>query len=91
MKNLKILILSLVLIFALGNITLAQEMPEVVQDETVSAQDLGISEPKVLPDSPFYFLKNWGRGIGLFFAFNPVKKAELRMKFANEKLMEAKR
>jgi hypothetical protein len=91
MKNLKILAASLILVFALGSIALAQEIPEVTQDEEVSAQDLGISEPKVLPGSPFYFLKNWGRAIGLFFAFNPAKKAELRLKIANEKLMEAKK
>ena len=78
MKTLKILIASLVLIFALGSIALAQEMTEVAQDEEVSAQDLGISEPKVLPDSPFYFLKNWARGIQNVLTFNPLKKAELR-------------
>jgi hypothetical protein len=105
MKTLKILIASLVLIFALGSIALAQDynppttlpakggapMTEVAQDEEVSAQDLGISEPKVLPDSPFYFLKNWGRGIRLFFAFNPGAKAQLRLKFANEKIVEAEK
>jgi DNA repair exonuclease SbcCD ATPase subunit len=91
MKNLKLLAVSLILAFALGSVVLAQEIPEVTQDEEVTAQDLGISEPKVLPDSPFYFLKNWGRAIGLFFAFGPVKKAELRLKIANEKLIEAKK
>jgi hypothetical protein len=91
MRKLKILAASLILVFALGSLALAQEIPEVTQDEEVSAQDLGISEPKVLPDSPFYFLKNWGRAIGLFFAFNPAKRAELRLKFANEKLIEAKK
>jgi len=105
MKTLKILIASLVLIFALGSIALAQDynppttlsaegeapIPEVTQDEEVSAQDLGISEPKLLPDNPFYFLKNWGREVRLFFAFNKVKKAELRLKFANEKLIEVKK
>jgi hypothetical protein len=91
MKNLKVLAASLIFVFALGSVALAQEIPEVTQDEEVSAQDLGISEPKVLPDSPFYFLKNWRRSIGLFFAFNPAKRAELRLKIANEKLMEAKK
>jgi hypothetical protein len=81
----------LVLIFGLGSIAFAQEIPEIVQDEEVSAQDLGISEPKVLPDNPFYFLKNWAREIQNIFTFNPLKKAELRLKFANEKLMETKK
>jgi hypothetical protein len=91
MKNFKVLAASFILVFVLGSIALAQEIPEVIQDEKVIAKDLGISEPKVLPDSPFYFLKNWGRAIGLLFAFNPVKKVELRLKIANEKLMEAKK
>jgi len=91
MINLKVLAASLILVFILGSIALAQEIPEVTQDEEVTAQDLGISEPKVLPDSPFYFLKNWARTIGLFFAFSPAKKVELRLKIANEKLIEAKK
>jgi len=102
MKTPKTLIVSLGLIFALGSITFAQEsspplappessLPEVTQDEEVLPQDLGISEPKILPDSPFYFLKNWARKIRLFFAFNKVKKAELRLRIANEMLIEAKK
>ena len=60
-------------------------------DEDVQSEDLEVSEPNLLPDSPFYFLKNWVRGIQQVLTFNPVKKAELRMKFANEKLMEVKK
>ena len=60
-------------------------------DEDIQPEDLGVSEPKLLSDSPFYFLKNWARGIQSVLTFNPVKKAELRMKFANEKLIEAKK
>jgi hypothetical protein len=63
---------------------------EVNLDENVSAADLGIKEPKLLPDSPLYFLKNWARGIQSFFTFNPVKKFELKSKFASEKLIEMK-
>ena len=60
-------------------------------DENIQASDLDIKEPTLLPDHPFYFLKNWGRTIQSFFTFNPVKKAELRLKFANEKIIEAKK
>jgi len=92
MKGLKVLIAGIILFSILEGIVLAQGIPEVAQDEEVSAQDLGISEPKVLPDNPFYFLKNFfARGIQLFFTFNRVKKGELRLKFANEKLFEAKK
>jgi len=42
----------------------------------------------LLPTSPFYFLKEWGRGIRMFFTFNPVSKAELELKIADEKADE---
>jgi HEPN domain-containing protein len=45
-------------------------------------------EPKLLPTSPFYFLKEWGRGIRMFFTFDPIAKAELELKIANEKAAE---
>lgn len=65
--------------------------PEVNLDENISAQDLEIEEPNLLPDSPFYFLKNLGRNIQSFFTFDPIKKAELKSKFANERLIEVKK
>lgn len=54
----------------------------LAQDET---------EPKTLPNSPFYFLKDFWRQARLTFTFNAVKKAELRLQFANEMLIEAKK
>jgi len=96
MNNLKIFLLSFVLVFAVGCVALAQEakseVTEAVElDEDIQPQDLGVGEPRLLPDNPFYFLKNWARGIQNVLTFNPVKKAELRLKFANEKLMEVKK
>ncbi len=107
MNNLKFFLLSFVLVFVIGFIALAQEentpaevtneettaeITEAVNlDEDIQPQDLEVSEPKLLPDSPFYFLKNWSRTIQSTFTFNTVKKAELRLKFANEKLMEVKK
>ena len=85
----------------IGLTTLAQEtinnsedneiQQEINIDEDVKAADLGIKEPKLLPDSPFYFLKNWGRTLRSFFTFDPVKKAELNERFACEKLIEVKK
>jgi len=63
---------------------------EVQEDENITPQDLGISMPKLLPDSPFYFLKGWARKVRSFFTFNPVAKARIEAKYASEKLMEAK-
>jgi len=60
-------------------------------DEDIIAEDLGVAEPRILPDNPFYFAKNFWRGVRTTFTFNPVKKAELRLRFANERLIEAKK
>lgn len=53
------------------------------------AEELNVPEPSLLPDNPFYFLKDVGREVQMFFTFNPLKKAELRMEFVNQKLAEA--
>ena len=75
------------LIIATENIGLEEI---IALDEDVSAEDLGVEEQTLLPDNPFYFFKELGRGIQSFFTFDPVKKAELKEKFANEKLIEVK-
>jgi hypothetical protein len=46
--------------------------------------------PGTLPTSPFYFLKEWSRGIKKFFTFNEEKKAELELRYVDEKLLEFK-
>jgi len=77
----------------MGLVVLAQETSveeDVELDENIEAEDLEIEEPTLLPDSPFYFLKNWGRAIQSFFTFNSIKKAGLRSRFANERLIEIK-
>lgn len=43
-----------------------------------------VSDPGILPDSPFYFAKSWGRAIRSFFTFNTQEKAKLALRFANE-------
>ncbi len=93
MKSLKFFLLSVFLLFNLG-IALSQEeaLREAVNlDENIQPGDLEISEPRLLPDNPFYFLKNLVRKIQDFFTLHPIKKIELRMKFTNEKLMEMKK
>lgn len=95
----KITLLSISLFFILSIVVFAQEQEVVPSqtieavnlDENIRAQDLGVAEPRILFDSPFYFLKNIKRGIQSVFTFNPIAKAELRLKFANEKLIEVKK
>ncbi len=58
-------------------------------ENSVSA-DLEVKSVGVLPTSPFYFIKEAGRAIQTFFTFNAEKKAELKAKIAEDKLIEAK-
>lgn len=66
-------------------------LDEIDIDETVTAEELGVKEPTLLPDSSFYFLKSWRRGLRSIFTRDPAKKAELKLKYASEKLLEARK
>jgi hypothetical protein len=68
-----------------------QVSEEIALEQEVSAQDLGVKDPWLLPDNYLYFIKDWNRGIQSFFTFNSIKKAELKSKFANERLIEIKK
>jgi hypothetical protein len=95
-----LLIIIAAFMFSISGALLAQEptstsdttTPDTtIASEEIKAEELEVKEPQLLPDSPFYFLKNWGRNIQSFFTFNKVKKLELKEKFANEKLIEVKK
>ncbi len=72
------------------NDTPIEASEEVNLDEDITPKDLEVGAPTILPDNPFYFIKNWTRNVRSFFTFNPTKKAELNSRFANERLMELK-
>lgn len=56
----------------------------------VFAQDEGLPDPGLTPDSPFYFLDKWGKNIGMFFTFGNEAKAKKALKYAEERLAEAR-
>ena len=64
---------------------------DIEADENVSSEDLGLKDPSLLPDSPWYFAKNWWNNTKLFFTFNPIKKAQLRQKIVDQKILEIKK
>ncbi len=63
----------------------------VKAETVVTTSDLGLENPGILPTSPFYFLKEIQRKIQTFLTVNPVSKAELSLKFANERAAEIKK
>ncbi|MFH1714089.1 MAG: DUF5667 domain-containing protein [Candidatus Nealsonbacteria bacterium] len=56
----------------------------------VQAQEVELPSPGLTPDSPFYFLETIAEGIGTFFTFGDLKKAERYAALATERLAEAK-
>ena len=56
----------------------------------VLAQETELPDPGLTPDSPFYFLETIAEGIGTFFTFGDLKKAERYANLAAERLAEAK-
>ncbi len=63
----------------------------VTMDENITAEDLRIAESGLLPTSPYYPIKNIFRAARTIFTFNLVEKAKLKLQFANERLIEAKK
>ena len=57
----------------------------------ITFEDLGVARTGLLPTNPLYFIKEWERKIRIFFAGDPLKKAELELKFVNERAAELKK
>ena len=50
---------------------------------------LGLNRVGLLPTSPFYFLKEWWRGLKVGWTRDPVKKSEVQLQILSEKMAEA--
>ncbi|MDO8524352.1 MAG: DUF5667 domain-containing protein [bacterium] len=96
----KIIFLAIIsLVIATFGVALAQDATDTAtgtviattSEEAITAQDLGINEPTLLPDNKFYFLKNWRDAIQSVFTFGQEKKATLNLKIASTKLLEAEK
>lgn len=55
----------------------------------ILAQETELPTPGFTPDSPFYLLEKISEGIGTFFTFGDLKKAERYTKLAAERVAEA--
>jgi hypothetical protein len=92
----KLFLIAIFLIFAFGfvlskdSITSQEDNEDNLKSVINSFSEIliGKNDVGVLPTHPFYFLKEWGRGIRLFFTFNSAKKAELQLRYLDEKIIE---
>lgn len=76
-------------LYAETNETVKLTSQSGAQVEVVGIADLGVTQVGTLPTSPWYFLKEWKRGVRQLFTFSEVKKNALAMQVTNEKLAEA--
>ncbi len=97
MKNIIMILISIVFVAGLASAqTITQSFPSVdFRDNTVTEAEIELaetsfSEPGLLPDNPFYFLKRFSEDIRLLFTFDEEKKAALHLDFAKVRLSEAK-
>lgn len=68
----------------------SQTIQGPMEVEKITANDLGVSDPKILPDSNWYWMKEWWRGVRIFFSLGETSKAQKLLKYSNEKLYEIK-
>jgi hypothetical protein len=50
--------------------------------------EANLPDPGTAPDSPFYFMDQWGKSISLAFTFNAQRKAEKALRYADERMAE---
>jgi hypothetical protein len=90
--NKNILIVSILFFVLLPSVFLAGHSVVLAQEDVALPNWgqvlIGSDSPGTLPTSPFYFLKEWRRGIRTIFALSAEKKAELELRYADEKLVE---
>jgi len=77
--------LAFLIAFAGRNTAQAQETASAASVATTAA----IYHPRLLPTSPFYFIKRLKEDVEMAFTFSPEKKAEKRLEFATHRLAEA--
>jgi len=84
-------LLLVLLVTAVTTICWAEESVAKTPEGPTFYQIGEVYTPRLLPDSPWYFLKVWRDGIKLFLTRDPVKKLELKLTLANKRILEYQR
>ena len=88
-KQLIALFAVFVFLTAAAPVVTAQDDVDVATEETV--EDVGMGDTGILPTNPFYFLKEWGRGIRRALILDPVDRAQYELDVTTEKANELRR
>ncbi len=61
-------------------------------DDNVAETAIGdVTDPGILPDSGFYFMKSWGRNLQVMFAGSETERATLMLRYTNEDALALKK
>lgn len=83
MSKLSYLLFCIVFALAIVVSPLISSAP-VLADTTGDTAIGEVTDPGILPDSGFYFMKKWGRNLQLMFAGSDTERARLMLKYTNE-------
>lgn len=72
----------------LGSQAFPKGQNNLATEAEMQLSETGFSNPGLLPDNPFYFMKRFGEDMRLAFA-NKTEKAQLHLEFAKTRLAEA--
>ena len=92
-RRVLVLVLALGLVFSY-NTTVLAEGDATTTDEVSSTtedveEELEVEDAHgILPTNPFYFFKEFSRGLRRFFIFNPIRRAEFEFEVLEEKAEE---
>jgi hypothetical protein len=86
----KILPLFFLILFGVNLVALAQAQTSLILPVSDSlTQEFDALKTRILPTNPFYFLKEWQRGLKRLLTADPTARAELELRIADEKAAEA--
>lgn len=86
-KVLLVIILIIMLVMGLAPTIFAAEKPSISIDKTAIEENT----PGILPTNPFYFVKEWGRGVKRIITLNPVSRADFELRVASHKAAELRK
>lgn len=81
----EILAAALIILMTLFTVAVVLAQEESSAETETTTEEIAVEDPGLLPGNPFYFLKEWGRGVQRFFISDPIKQVEFELKITTEK------
>lgn len=91
-KILLVIILIIMLVMGLAPTLFAAEKSSIEEVKSIVLKSsVEVNTTGILPTNPFYFLKEWKRGVKRALIANSVSRAEYELQIASEKIAELRK